>query len=342
MFRYLASKMASAMSAIVGASIVSFVFLRLAPGNPARLVLGPLASEEAIRSQEQKMGLDQSTPTQYWRFVSDFFQGDWGYSYTAGQPVMEQMRTRLPATIELGFYAFLLAFLLAVSLALVITYRRRVALDSGVRGFSFLALGTPPFWLALILLIVFFSYLGVAPGPGSRISSGFDPPSYLTGLYTVDALVSGNFALLGNALWHLILPSIALGFAAFGILVRILRANLLDVSNEPFILVVRSKGVSRWKTHLRHALPNAFLPTLTASGLLFAQLLGGSVLIEKVFDWPGIGSLIVDSILNKDFAVVQVFVLLSAFLYVVVNFVIDALYGIIDPRVRVSGGGRSR
>jgi peptide/nickel transport system permease protein len=328
------SRLGSALAAIFGASILAFVFMRVLPGDPARLIAGPLATEEAIEAQRERLGLNDSLPTQYWNYITDFLQGDWGFSFGAGQPVTTQVGNRLPASIELGLYAFLLCFVFAVGLALFVTYRRRPLADGTVRGISFIGLGTPPFWFGLVLLIVFFEYLGWLPGPEGRLSPGRAPPPEITRLYTIDALLAGQLGTFWNAIEHLILPSVALALAPFAFLVRLLRASLLEVSREPFIVVVRSKGLGRWAAFSRHALPNAFLPTLTAAGLLLAQLLAGSVLVEKVFDWPGVGALVVDSILRQDFAVVQAFILMGAFAYVVVNLIVDILYGVIDPRVR--------
>ena len=326
--------MLGSLSSVIGASIIAFIFLRVIPGNPARLIVGPLASEEAVQAQVEKMGLHLPLVEQYWRYITDFLRGDWGFSYSAGQPVLVQFEARLPASIELGFYAFLFAFLSAVILALVATYKRRPLVDSTVRGLSIFGMGMPPFWLALLLLVVFHEALGIFPGPGLQLSRSIEPPPTVTGFLTFDALVAGDFEAFVDAFWYLVLPAIALGMLPFGYLVRLLRANLLDVTNEPFILVVRSKGVGLWRTYSRHALPNAFLPTLTASGMIFAQLVGGSVLVEKVFNWPGVGALVVDSILRKDFAVVQAFIIVSAAIYVLINALVDFLYGVIDPRVR--------
>jgi peptide/nickel transport system permease protein len=329
------SRLGSALAAIFGASILAFVFMRVLPGDPARLIAGPLATEEAIEAQRERLGLNDSLPTQYWNYITDFLRGDWGFSFGAGQPVTTQVGNRLPASIELGFYAFVLCFVFAVGLALFVTYRRRPLADGTVRGIAFFGLGTPPFWFGLVLLIVFFEYLGWLPGPEGRLSPGRTPPPEITRLYTIDALLAGELRTFWSAIEHLILPSVALALAPFAFLVRLLRASLLEISREPFIVVVRSKGLGRWAAFSRHALPNAFLPTLTAAGLLLAQLLAGSVLVEKVFDWPGVGALVVDSILRQDFAVVQAFILLGAFAYVVVNLIVDILYGVIDPRVRV-------
>lgn len=334
MARAVVSRIIGAVIAVFGASLIAFLFLRVLPGNPARLVVGPLASEEALQAQMEKMGLHLPLPVQYWRYIADFLQGDWGFSYGAGQPVLVQFQDRLPASLELGIYAFIFAFLAAVVLALAATYKRNPLVDGTVRTLSIFGMGMPPFWLALLLLVVFYEYLGLFPGPGLQLSRSTTPPPVVTGLITVDSLIAGDIHAFGEALSYLVLPSIALGMLPFGYLVRLLRANLLDVTHEPFIVVVRSKGIGLWRTFSRHALPNAFLPTLTASGMIFAQLLGGSVLVEKVFNWPGIGALVVDSILRKDFAVVQAFIIVSAVLYVSINAVVDTLYGIIDPRVR--------
>jgi ABC-type dipeptide/oligopeptide/nickel transport system permease component len=333
--RLLLTRLVSAAAAVFGASLVAFVFLRLAPGDPARLVAGPLAPPEQVERISREMGLHHDIATQYWNYISAFFGGDWGFSFGTGEHVTTLMAQRIPASVELGAYAFVGAFVSAVVLALVATYRRRSVVDGTVRSIAFLGLGTPPFWLGLLILLVFFVWLGWLPGPEGRLSPSTVPPPDRTGLYTIDALIAGDWSAWWDAVKHLILPSFALGFAAFAYLVRLLRANLLDVGREPFLLVARSKGLSRWTAFRRHALPNAFIPTLTAAGLILAQLLAGSVLVEKVFNWPGVGTLVVDSILRKDFAVVQTFILLSAVAYVVVNALVDVLYGVIDPRVRV-------
>jgi ABC-type dipeptide/oligopeptide/nickel transport system permease component len=333
--RVAANKLSGALAAIFGASIVAFLFMRVFPGNPARLIVGPLASQQAIAEQEKAMGLDRPLWDQYWRYIKGFFSGDWGFAYSAGQTVEHEIVARLPASSELGLYAFLFAFLFAVLLALVATYRHRPIVDGAIRAVSFFGLGTPPFWFGLIALLLFSQVWGIFPGPDGRLGPNTTPPPSVTHFYTIDALVAGQWGTAWDALHHLMLPAITLGLAPFGYLVRLLRANLLDISREHFIVVVRSKGLDRWSAFSRHALPNAFLPTLTASGLLLAQLLAGSVLVEKVFNWPGIGALVVDSILRQDFAVVQTFVMLSAVAYVIVNLAVDVLYGVIDPRVRI-------
>jgi ABC-type dipeptide/oligopeptide/nickel transport system permease component len=333
--RVIINKVTSSIATVFGASVVAFVLLRVLPGDPARLIAGSLASDEAIAGVRHQLGLDQPLHVQYIRYISDFFTGDWGFSFSAGVPVREILGDRFPATAELALYAFVFAFLSALVLALLATYREWPVVDGVVRALSSFGLGTPPFWFAILALIVFFEQFKLLPGPSGRLGSATIPPPQFTGFYTIDALVAGQFDVLGEAIKHLILPVVSLGLVPFAFLVRLLRANLLETSSEPFIVVVRSKGIGRWLTHVRHVLPNAFLPTLTASGLMLAELLTGSVLVETIFNWPGVGALVVDSIKRQDFAVVQTFILLSASLYLLVNLVVDILYGIIDPRTRI-------
>jgi len=332
--RQILSRVLTSLAAIFGASVVSFLLLRVAPSNPARLILGQFASEDAISALTDQLGLNDPLWQQYWNYISGFFRGDWGFSYALGAPVRSLMTNKLPATVELGLYAFAIALVGAVALALFATYRRRPFVDGAVRGFSYLGLGIAPFWLALILLIVFSERLKIFPGPDGRLGADTPPPHHLTGLFTFDSLVTGNWRALWDSLWHLAMPAFALALVPMAYLVRLLRANLLDVSREPFLLVVRGKGLSRWAAATVHALPNAFLPTLTAAGLILGQLLAGSVLIEKVFNWPGVGALVTDGILRQDYSTVQAFILLSAFVYVLVNLAVDLIALWIDPRIR--------
>lgn len=329
-----ARRLLGSLGAIFGASIVAFVIIRLIPGDPVRLVVGVHASPKAYTEVKSQLGLDHPIFQQYWIFITNFFKGDWGYSFAEGASVKSLISERVPATIELSLFAFALAMLSSVSLALLVTYRRRPIADRIVRGISYIGFGAPPFFVALILLILFSSVLGILPGPEGRLSPDIVPPPTITHFYTVDALLAGQFGTFWNALEHLILPSIALALAAFCFLVRLLRASLLEVSHEPFITVARGKGLSRWTAYRRHALPNAFLPTLTAAGLTLGEFLVGSVLVEQVFNWPGVGQLVYEAILKQDFAIVQTFVLLAAVMFVLVNLTVDLLYLVIDPRLR--------
>lgn len=335
MSRIIAYRVLGSIAAVLGASILAFLIMRVLPGNPARLVLGPLASPHAIAQVHKELGLDESLPAQYWNYISNFFRGDWGYSFALGASVKSLFVERIPATVELALFSFGLTMFFAVFLALLSTYSRRPVTDAVVRGASYIGFGTPPFFLALLLLIFFFKTLHWLPGPEGRLGVGVTPPPSVTGLYPIDALLAGELDTFWESIQHLILPAVALGLASFSFIVRLLRANLLEVSREPFLLVARGKGLSRWTAFRRHALPNAFLPTLTSAGLVLGEFLAGSVLVERVFDWPGIGSLVYEAIVKQDFAIVQAFVLLSAVMFVLVNLLVDVLYAVIDPRVRI-------
>jgi ABC-type dipeptide/oligopeptide/nickel transport system permease component len=331
--RFLAVRVGGALASIVTASLIAFVLLRLVPGDPARQVLGQFATPEQLAAFRSENGLDGSLLEQYGHFVGNFVRGDWGISFASGATVRELIGQRLPATIELVLVAFTAAVVFAVVLALVSTYRRRPWLDRTVSGIAFVGMGTPPFWLGLLCLAIFFQKLHVLPGPDGRLSPDLAPVPDRTGLMTVDSLLAGRMDAFGSAVSHLILPAFVLGFAMFAYLVRVLRSSLLEVADETYIAAAQCRGLSRWQAFRRHALPNAGLPVLTASGLVLGQLLTGSVLVEAVYDWPGIGGLVVHGIANKDYTVVQIFVLLSAALYVVVNLAVDLLAAALDPRI---------
>lgn len=337
MTRYLVAKLVGALGSVFGASVLSFWLMRVIPGDPAKLLLGPAARDpKTLEAMRRSMGLDQPMVVQYGRYINDFMHGRWGRSFKFGEEVMPLIRRRLSASVELGLTAFVLATLLATVAAVLTTYRRRRSLERLTNGVAHVGLGVPPFWLGLMLLIVFYVNLHWLPGPG-RLSAGATPPQRITGMHTVDFLLHGNLAGWWDASRHLLLPAISLGIAPGAFLYRLLRANLADVADSPYLLVARTKGVPRLRAFVRHAVPNAVLPTLTASGLLLGQMLGGSVLVEGLFTWPGIGAAVTEGIRNQDFSVVQAFVLLSALIFVVISVGIDVLYGVIDPRLRSRG-----
>lgn len=337
MIRVFATRLGTSLIALLGAALFAFIALRVAPGDPARLVLGPFATDEAIQALRTRMGLDEALPVQFWHYLVSFVSGDWGWSYSLGQSVRDLLGERFPATIELGLYAFLFALVAAVTLAVLGAFRRGPLSDGVPRALSIFALAVPQFWFGIIALIVGFEILGLFPGPSGRLPSGMAAPGGPTGLYTIDALLAGDPATFLTALHYLALPAITLGLLPFGFLLRLLRANLLDVSSEPFVLVARAQGQSRLRVFLSYVLPNAIVPTLMASGLILGQLLAGSVLVERVFNWPGAGSLVTQGLLQQDYSVVQTFILLSAFIYILANLAIDLIAAAIDPRIGRAG-----
>jgi peptide/nickel transport system permease protein len=334
LLRLVAGRLLGGLASIFGASLLSFLFLRALPSNPTRLILGPLAPPASVKALAAQLGLNRSIPVQYWDYITSFFRGDWGYSYIYGRTVSSLIASRLPASVELGLCAFLLALLSASVLALAVTYRPRKIVAVASRGAALVGLSTPLFWMALVALLVGVAWAKILPGPTGQLSANVAPPRSTTGLLLVDSLLAGDYKVFGNVVAHLVLPVTVLAMPSFGFLFRQLRANLLEVAQEPYLLVARARGLSRWSAYVRHALPNVALPTLTMSGLLLAQLLVGSVFVETIFNWPGVGALVVNSVTNQDYSVVETFVLLSACAYVVVNLVVDLLSRLLDPRIR--------
>jgi len=316
------------------ASVAVFVILRILPADPTRLILGPFATAGALHHERVLLGLNLPVYIQYVHYVAGFVRGNWGFDYGTGTPVLKEVVTRLPASLELGFYAMMFATVGAVCAALFSVGARSRLVDSACRAVAFVGLGSPPFWISLVLLVLFAQYLRWLPGPVGRLSIGVAPPPTVTHFYTFDALIAGQWGKVTDALDHILLPALTLGLAPFGFLFRLLRHSLLEVSDAEFLLVCQGKGLTRWQALVRHGLPNALLPALTALGLLVGQLVAGSVLVEAVFNWPGVGQLVVNSVLAREYAVVEAFVILSAIAFIVVNRIVDALYVVVDPRLR--------
>lgn len=337
MIHRLLSRVLVSLAALLGAALFTFVMLRVAPGDPARLVLGPFATSEVVNTLRSEMRLDQPLPAQFLHYLQDFVSGNWGWSYAMGDTVAHLLSDRLPATVELGLAAFVFALLAAIVCAVLMVYRSPSRIGQPVHAVTMFSLGVPQFWFGLMLLILLADLLPVFPGPEGRLASDLAAPATVTGLYLVDAVLEGNPLVALDALRHLILPAITLGMLPFGFLTRLLSANLRDARNEPFVLVMLSRGLSRGSIFLRYILPNALVPTLTASGLILGQLLAGSVLVERVFNWPGAGALVTQGVLQQDYSVVQTYILLSAILYLTANLLIEIVTAFIDPRLRRQG-----
>ncbi|KAB8188391.1 ABC transporter permease subunit [Nonomuraea phyllanthi] len=339
MFRDIRQRLLASAVTIVLASFVSFVVLRALPGDPARLIAGPLAGPETLAATRSSLGLDRPFFAQYGQFLWNFVRGDWGYSFSVGDEVREALTSRLTATLELALYAFVLAVVGALVCASVASFRPGFRRGL-VRLFALVGLGSPPFWVGLVLIVVFSSYLGWWPGPSGRLSPQLYPPEPVTGFYTVDFALHGDLIGVSDSAAHLVLPVVSLALLPWAFLTRLLTANMADTAGQPYILVVRSKGVPAWRTHVRHVLANSLLPTVSSCGLILATLITGSVLVETVFNWPGVGAMLTEGISAQDFALVQSFILLSAILYVVGNLVGDAVNRMIDARLRTPGAAR--
>jgi len=322
---------------LFGVVVVSFSLTRLLPGDPAVYFAGAAPTPEAIADLRRTLLLDRPLPQQFAAYLGDLLHGDLGRSLVTGQPVLQDLSTRFPATLELTLTAIALALLIAIPLGVAGAMRKRSGIDHIARMVSTTALSMPSFFTGLLLVFVFYYLLGVAPAPLGRLAPmGFPPPEH-TGFMIVDAILSRDWAACRDAAAHLVLPALALAIAAVGPLTRVTRSAMLAVLSSDFIRAARAYDLPRWKLVYAYALRNAMLPVLTTAGVVFSFLISANVVVEKVFSWPGIGSYALEALVASDYAAVQGFVLAVATLYVLINIAIDILYGIVDVRVRLGG-----
>ena len=329
---------------LLGVSMVVFFVLRGMPGvDPLAAYIAPglPVSQDALNALRRELHLDDPLPVQYLYYVSNLVRGDWGYSRTAAQPVLPALLGRLPATVELAVFAVLLSVAIGVPAGIVAAMKKDRAPDVAVRVVSITGISFPVFWLGIILQLVFFYYFGQLGLPSlpsrgrvEEVVALVNPLAPVTGLYLLDSVVRGNGPFFVSALRHLVLPSFALSLISLAAIVRIMRASMLEVLKQDYILLARSKGLPTRVVILRHALRNAITPVLTTAGTTLGILLGGAVVVETVFSWPGMGSLAAQGILNNDSILVVGFTLFVATMMVVVNLVVDVLYAVVDPRVR--------
>ncbi|QTF10462.1 ABC transporter permease [Brenneria izadpanahii] len=321
---------------VAGVCVITFIISHLIPGDPARLLAGDRASDEIVRHIRQQLGLDQPLYVQFYRYVGDLLHGNLGTSIRTGRLVLDDLRTFFPATLELAFFALLLALMLGVPLGVLSAVYRNRWLDHLVRLLAITGISTPAFWLGLGVIVLFYGHLNLLPG-GGRLDDWLDPPPHVTGFYTIDSLLSGDWEALWNSLQHLILPALTLAFVHLGIVARQIRSAMLEQLSEDYIRTARASGLPAWRVILGYALPNALIPSVTVLGLALGDLLYGAVLTETVFSWPGMGAYVVSSIQALDFPAVMGFAVVVSLAYVVVNLVVDLLYLWIDPRIGRGG-----
>jgi peptide/nickel transport system permease protein len=329
---------------LLGVSAVVFFVLRGMPGvDPlaAYITPGLPISPDALRLLRKDLRLDEPLPVQYLYYVGNLLRGDWGYSRTAAQPVLGALLGRLPATVELALCAIVLSVGLGVPAGILAALRKDRAPDVAVRVLSLTGISFPVFWVGIVLQLVFFYYLGALGLPSLPSRGRVDEQIALahqlgpvTGLYLVDSVLDRNLPFLVSAARHLVLPAFTLSLISLAAIVRIMRASMLEVLRQDYILLARSKGVPLRLVISRHALRNAITPVLTTAGTTLGFLLGGAVVVETVFSWPGIGRLAAEGILNNDSVLVVGFTLFVATMMVLVNLAVDVLYAVVDPRVR--------
>jgi len=332
---YFLRRLSLVIPTLVGVTIITFTLTYVLPGNPAVVKAGPLVSPEMVKELEKEMGLDQPAWVQYWRYISGVLRGDLGQSSSTGRPVLQDFKQRLPATLELTLASLLIALVIGIPLGVQSAVHRDTMIDHVGRIVGVAGVAMPTFWTGLLALYLFFYLLGVAPPPLGRLGAGIEPPQAITGLYVIDSLLTGNWTALGSSLHQLMLPAFTLGLSVMAPIARMVRSTMLEILESDYIKAAWAAGIPRRRVIYGDALANAMIPVVTILGIVFGFLMAGNAVVESVFAWPGIGNYAITSLMTKDSGPIQSFVLFVALLYVLVNFVIDILYGLIDPRIRL-------
>ena len=314
-------------------TLLLFVLIQLAPGDPITLLMPEDAAPEVLDELRVKWGLDQPIWVQYLRYLSNVLTGDLGVSFMYGDPVADVIFSRLPATLELSIVALIVASVIAIPLGLWAGAHPNSAIDYSGGMVGFLGISMPSFWLGIMLILFLSGTLNLLPSSG-RDSFGMAEPT-ITGFYVLDGILRLNWGQVLEALKYLAMPAIALGVNMAGMLMRVTRSSIIDVMHEDYITTARAKGAPERRVLWIHGLKNAFIPILTIVGLELGALLSGSVIIETIFAWPGIGSLLISAINARDYPLVVGTILIYTMIFVVINFIIDLLYPLLDPRIRL-------
>lgn len=322
-----------AIPVILGVVVVSFLLTRALPGDPAVYFAGAAADEESIAEIRAALGLDKPLYEQFIIYAGDVATGDLGNSLSTGQPVLEDLANRLPASLELTLTALLLSCLIAIPLGVLAATRPGSAVDHLCRVLVTAGVSLPTFFTGVVLIYVFYYLLGIAPSPLGRLDFIYIEPDHVTGFYLVDAAIAGDWETWLGALKQLVLPAVTLALFTLAPLARMTRAAMLSALSSDYIRTARAAGLTEDKVLFTYAFRNALLPVITTLGMVFSFTLGANVLVEKVFAWPGIGSYAVEALVVSDYAAVQGFVLAMALLFVALNLVIDLTYTLIDPRI---------
>lgn len=335
MLSYLVQRLLSIGLSLIGVSLLVFFMVHLIPGDAALAILGERASEEALTQLREEIGLDKPLYYQYGKFLWDAVRLDFGRSFKTRQPIIAEIKRYFPATAELTLAAMAFSILFGIIAGIVAAVYRGRFWDYFSMSTSLAGISMPIFWLGLMLILLFSYYLGLFPSTG-RLDAVLDLDiQSRTGFYLIDTLIAGNFVAFRNAVSHLILPAITLGTIPLAIIARMTRSSLLEVLNQPYITTAYAKGLSQWQVIIKHAMKNSMVPVLTVIGLEFGYLMGGAILTEHIFSWPGLGSWLRDSVEARDVRAVQGGVLFVSALFMFVNLIVDLLYAYVDPRIRV-------
>jgi len=334
MIRYGASRLVTAAVMVLLATVVIFLIANTVPGDPVLSQLGDLAAStpSVVAEFRHKWGLDLPIWDRYWIFLRGLLHGDFGVSLVSRRPVLQDIAEYAPATLELASVAFVLSLVVGLPLGVLAAVKRDSWIDNLARAVSLIGVSAPTFWLAFIMLAIFYGALDIAPGPG-RLDPVSFPPDRVTGLLLVDTVLARDWDTFRDAAAHLVLPSIVLASATLGLITRTTRAAMLEALSQDYVRVARAKGLLRRVVVLGHAAPNAMLPVVTLGGLAYANLLSGAVLTETVFGWPGLGRYTYESAVALDFPAIMGITTIVAIVFVLVNLVVDMSYAMLDPRV---------
>jgi len=321
---------------LLGVSAVTFVLMHLIPGDPVRIFLGSEGAvpPEAIERLRAQWGLDKPLYIQYFYYIANLLRGDLGYAIHTAQPVSQDLLRRLPATLELSMAGFTIALLISIPLGIISAVKKDTWIDHLSRVTSLFFLSMPNFWIGLMLIYLLYFTFKVVPAPMGRLGLTDTPPPFITGLYTIDSLLAGDLSTFVKSLKQLILPALVLSFTSIGLIVRMLRSSMLEILQMDYIRTAEAKGLSYFVINCKHALRNALIPTITILAIQLGSLMGGNVVVETVFNWPGIGLYFVTAIQWLDYAPVIGIAVMIATIFVIFNFIADVVYALIDPRIK--------
>lgn len=333
--RFVAGRFLASLVILFGITLISFMLTQAVPADPAVAALGQQATPAQLANYREVHGLDDPLVVQYAHYMKNLLHGDLGVSQQTHNSVRADLGSFVPATLELALLAMVMATVIGVGFGILAALYRDRWPDHVLRVVSLSGISVPVFWLALVLLYLFFYVWGLLPG-GGRLDPSMTPPPHVTGMYTVDALLHGQWSVFVNALQHVILPSAVLAASSIGLLTRYTRSAVLDVIDQDYVRAARAQGLSERTVVFGYVLRAALPSVITVIGLLFANVLTGAVLVENIFAWPGIGRYGYQAASTLDLPAIMGVSLFVALVYLVVNFVVDLLYGVLDPRIRVT------
>lgn len=335
MIRFVIRRLLLLIPVLLGVTVITFTLTRIIPGNPIDLMISPLASQEVRDRVAEKAGLNDTIWVQYVHYIEGISQGDLGQSFVTNQPVLNDLTRRFMPTFELTVFAMVLAIIVAVPLGIAAAVWHGTWIDHISRFIAVIGVAMPVFWVGLLAIYFFFFILHWLPAPQGRLNVLVDPPRTVIGFYTIDSLLTGDWKTLRNSLESIIMPAGVLAFAVMAPLARMARSGMIETLEADYSRAARALGLSEWSIVLRHAFRNAILPLLTMTALVYGYMLGGVVLIENIFAWPGLGRYVFTAITSSDFPAIQGFILYTTTVYVLLFLLVDMLYVVLDPRVRL-------